>query len=84
MDILFLISILSLFVIFLKLIFQLTNLLLKFFDLIALEIDKLKHLEVLFFIFTKDSQQLLEILYLSSGLDFSEILTEFLDFLHLL
>jgi hypothetical protein len=57
---------------------------LELFDLVALEVDELEHLEVLLLVLAEDAEQLVEVVDLGGGLDLGEVLPELLDLLHLL
>lgn len=67
-----------------KLFFQFGYLELQFFDLVALQIDKFEHLEVLFLIFAENPQELIKVVDFCGGLDLSKVLSELLDLFHLL
>lgn len=67
-----------------KLFLQFGHFELQFFDLVALQVDKFEHLEVLFLIFAEDSQELIEVINFCGSLDLSKVLSEFLYLFHLL
>lgn len=56
----------------------------QFFDLVALQVDELEHLEVLLFIPAENSEQFVKIVDLCCCFDLREVLPELLDLLHLL
>lgn len=57
---------------------------LQLFDFIALQVDELEHLEVLFLVFAENAQQLIEVVNLSCRLDLCEVLSKLLYLFHLL
>jgi hypothetical protein len=59
------------------------NLVFKLLNLIALQVDKLEHLEVFLLILAKYSQEFLKVLDLGGSLDLGKVLSELLYLFHL-
>ena len=57
---------------------------LQLLNLVALQVDELEHLEVLFLVLAENPQQLLEVRYLCRSLNLRKVLAKLLDLLHLL
>jgi hypothetical protein len=83
-NVLFLFSVFVGFICGLKLVSEFGHFMFKLLNLVALQIYKLEHLEVLFFVFAEDSEELFKVLNFSSGLNFSKVFSELLYFFHLL
>ena len=66
-----------------KLVSELGHFMLKLLNLVALQIYKLEHLEVLFFVFAENPEQLLKVFDFSSCLNLREVFPELLYFFHL-
>lgn len=84
MDVFFLLCFFVGFIGWLKLISEFGHLMLELLNLVALQIYKLEHLEILFFVFAEDSEELFKVLNFGSGLNFSKVFSELLYFFHLL
>ncbi len=83
MNVLFLFGVFVSFIRGLKLISEFGHFMLELLNLVALQIDKLEHLEVLFFVFAENSEQFFKVLDFSGGLNFCKVFSELLYFFHL-